>query len=188
MADKRIRDNILDDTSNVITPEQKIEQPTQYDSILQRLEELESQNKELLKKVAQANWDLSQQVKESKRHYWYEWEKWISARKADELFKYRYNCLLSDWKEKVVISTETIWRPINLLNQNTWKWTNEHNIKVNFQDWTNTKVDILDYINQRFQYEDFVRDEDIKLENWKKQYTFRTEKFWTFTISEQFIN
>jgi len=64
MAEKRIRDGVesIEDTNTIITPETKQEQPNQYDTILQmfeennkRLAQLEQENKELVKKVAEAN-------------------------------------------------------------------------------------------------------------------------------------
>jgi hypothetical protein len=51
-------------------------------------------------------------------------------------------------------------------------------------------MDLLDYLNQQFQYKDFVKDQDIETRDTKddrgniiktKFYTFRTEKFGTFT-------
>jgi hypothetical protein len=58
MADKRIRDNITPtDTLNIdpVINEPKQETPNQYDSILQKIQELENKNKELEKKVAEAS-------------------------------------------------------------------------------------------------------------------------------------
>ena len=160
-------------------------------AILQRLEQLESENKQFKKQIAEAKWDISENVKESKRRYGYEMD-WVTRRK-DELFKYRYNCINvqndnDTVEEKAVVETITVWRPLNVRNENTWKWTNEHNISITFHDGTKTKMDILDYMNQKFQYEEFVADEDIVIKDGKKHYTFRTEKFWTFTVKENFIN
>lgn len=195
MAEKRIRDGVesIEDTNTIITPETKQEQPNQYDTILQmfeennkRLAQLEQENKELVKKVAEANWDISEQVKKSKRKYWYEID-WVT-RKTDELFSFRYNCLINENKEKVIIKVETIWRPVNTFNSNTGKWNNIHNLKITFHDKTTTELDILDYINQKFQYEDFVNDEDIVKKDGVKFYTFNTKKFWKFTVAQNFIN
>lgn len=188
MAEIRNRNtnNVTNTTiENIVTPETKIEQPNKYDSILQRLEELETQNKTLSKKLNEARGDISDDIKESKRKYWYtiDWK-----RLPEEMFKYRYSCLMDDRKEKVVIETETIWRPKNIRNSNTWKWVNEHNIKVLFNDNTFAEMDILDYINQKYLIEEFVADEDIKEKDGKKYYTFHSEKHWTFTIAENFIN
>jgi hypothetical protein len=58
MADKRIRDNITPtDTLNIdpVINEPKQETSNQYDSILQKIQELENKNKELEKKVAEAS-------------------------------------------------------------------------------------------------------------------------------------
>jgi len=196
MAEKRTRTTstqvVTPNKDTIKTPTEKVEQNNQYDSILQiveeqnkKLQKLDEENKVLTKKVAEASWDISEQVKESKRKYWYNID-W--TRKADELFKYRYNCLLDDNKEKVVIKTQTIWRPINIRNDNTGKWANQHNLEVTFHDDTKTTIDVLDYINQKFQYEEFIADKDIEVIDGKKNYTFHTEKFWTFTMAENFIN
>jgi len=48
-------------------------------------------------------------------------------------------------------------------------------------------MDVLDYINQQVGIEHFVSDDDIKVIDGEKKYTFRTEKFGTFTISQKFI-
>ena len=189
MADKRIRDNITPtDTLNIdpVINEPKQETSNQYDSILQKIQELENKNKELEKKVAEASWDTSEKVKESKRKYWYE-QDW-TTRRLSEKFRYRYNCLIDDGKEKVVISTKTIWRPVNMRNDNSWKYTNIHDLEVVFHDWTKTKIDVLDYINQKFQYKEYVNDGDIVVKDGIKNYTFHTETFWTFTVAQNFIN
>jgi len=193
MADKRIRSTntekvktVEKENKNIITPNENTPvADKQYDSVLQKLAELEAQNKELTKKVAEASWDISDKVKESKRKYWFNID---GSRNKEEQFKFRYNCLMDNGKEKVVISAETIWRPIHYQNSNTWKWVNEHNVKVVFHDNTSTKIDVLDYINQKFQYEDYVLDTDINSKDGIKHYTFNTDKFWTFTIKENFIN
>jgi hypothetical protein len=187
MAIKRTRTTstttVTPEVDTVINPTEKVEKENKYDSILQRLQELEEQNKTLTKKVAEANWDISEQIKNAKRRYWYNLD-W--TRNTDELFKYGYNTLISDRKEKVVISAYTIGRPINIKNHTTWKWENIHDLDITFQDWTKTEMDVLDYINQKVRYDDFVRDEDIQVIDGVKNYTFRTEKFWTFTIKENF--
>jgi len=197
MADKRIRTNSTDTVpkDTVVNTNQNENQaglnpqpdaqPNQYDSIMQAIEELKSENKELRSKVAEANWDISEKVKESKRRYWFNLD-W--TRKPEESFKFRYNCLMHSGKEKAVISTKTIWRPVNVRNNNTWKDTNIHDLEVIFSDNTKTKIDVLDYINQKFQYEEFVKDGDIEVIDGKKNYTFRTKNFWTFTVAENFIN
>ena len=187
MADARIRNNtaVIPKEENIITPNTKIEEPNQYDSVLARLQELEDQNRTLTKQVAEAKGDISEKVKESKRKYWYNIN---GSRKADELFKYRYNCLIDESIEKVVIETKTIARPVHYQNSNTGKWVNEHNIEVLFHDGTKTKIDVLDYINQKFQYEDFVSDSDMTEKDGKIYYTFHTEKFGDFTIAQNFIN
>ena len=59
MADKRIRDNIITPTVtpevDTVINEPKQETSNQYDSILQKIQELENKNKELEKKVAEAS-------------------------------------------------------------------------------------------------------------------------------------
>lgn len=185
MADKRIRTKSTT-IENEVTPVLETASPQvdkKYDSILQKLEELEAQNKLLAKKVAEANWDISEQIKQSKRKYGYNLD-W--TRKPEELFKFGYNTLIHDRKEKVVISSLTIWRPINIKNHTTWRWENKHDVEITFQDWTKTEMDVLDYINQKVRYDDFVKDEDIQTKEWVTYYTFRTEKFWTFTLAENF--
>jgi hypothetical protein len=187
MAAKRTRTHsaptVTPTMDTVKTPTEQI--PNQYDSILQRLQELEAQNKVLTKKVAEANNDISEQVKESKRRYGYEMD---GSRKVDELFKYGYRVVMNDRVEKVVIKTETVGRPVNYRNENTGKWTNQHTVEVTFHDGTKTEMDVLDYINQSVKTDDFVRDEDIKVIDGKRFYTFHTDKFGTFTIAENFIN
>ena len=110
------------------------------------------------------------------------------TRKEDELFKFGFRTLFDDRKEKVVIKTETIGRPVNYQNTNTGNWINKHDIKITFHDGTTTEMDILNYINQTVKNEEFVQDSDIKVIDGIKHYTFRTEKFWTFTIAQNFIN
>ena len=183
MADKRIP--TTEATTPIVPPTEQIQSPNQYDSILQRLQELEEQNRVLTKKVAEANGDISAQIKESKRKYGYNMD-W--TRKEDELFKFGFRTLFDDRKEKVVIKTETIGRPVNYQNTNTGNWTNKHDIKITFHDGTTTEMDILNYINQTVKNEEFVQDSDIKVIDGIKHYTFRTEKFWTFTIAQNFIN
>lgn len=186
MAEKRIREEIsTTPTLEILTPEQPTPQTNQYDSVLQKLQELEEQNKILTKKIAEANWDISEKVKESKRKYGYNMD-W--SRKSDELFKYWYRTLIDDRKEKVVTKSETIGRPVNVRNNNTGKWHNEHNVEITFHDGTKAEMDVLDYINQSVKIEDYVQDSDIKVIDGIKNYTFRTEKFWTFTIPQNFIN
>lgn len=193
MANKRKRDvvdttgSIVENTpnENIYTPNEKIEKPNQHESILQRLQELEEQNKVLSKQVKEAKWDISDQVKESKRKYGYtiDWK-----RMKEEMFKFRYNVLIDNKVEKAVISSNTIGRPINYQNTNTWNWINKHDVEIIFHDGTKTTMDVLDYINQKFQYEEFVADDDITEKEGKKYYTFHSEKFGTFTVSEGFIN
>jgi hypothetical protein len=197
MADKRIRENSVQTSNDVVdtiyTPNEKVETPNQYESVLQRLQELENANKtkdvtiaELSKQVKEAKWDISEQVKESKRKYWFEID-W-TTRIKEEFFKFRFNCLIDENKEKVVIESNTIGRPTNYKNSNTWNWNNKHDLEITFHDGKKTTMDILDYINQKFQYEEFVDDNDIEVKDGKKYYTFRTKNFWTFTIKENFIN
>ncbi len=138
-----------------------------------------------MKKVAEANGDISEQVKESKRRYGFDID---GKRNPAEPFKYGYRVLVHDRKEKVVVKTETVGRPVNFRNENTGKWTNRHDIKVTFHDGTETEMDILEYINQNYKVEDYVQDSDIQVKDGIKYYTFRTEKFKTFTIAQNFIN
>lgn len=60
-------------------------------------------------------------------------------------------------------------------------------MEITFHDGTKTEMDVLDYINQQVGVEHYVSDSDINVIDGKKNYTFRTEKFGTFTISQQFI-
>jgi hypothetical protein len=190
MADKRIRTNGAESLESeitqdaIITPTEQVKD-NQYDSILQRLNEQDETIKHLTKKLAESTNDISEQVKESKRKYWYNID-W--TRNPDELFKYWYRTLIHDRNEKVVVKTETIGRPVNARNENTGKWYNKHDIIVTFQDGTTTEMDVLDYINQTVKYEEFVQDKDIQVIDGVKNFTFRTDKFWTFTIPLNFIN
>jgi ATP-dependent protease HslVU (ClpYQ) peptidase subunit len=79
------------------------------------------------------------------------------------LFKHKYNVLINDRIEKVVINTETIGRPVMQTNYNTGKKVYNHNITVTFADETTIEMDVLDYINEKYTYEDFVKDENIKI-------------------------
>jgi len=66
MADKRIRKNSVQTTDEVVdtiyTPNEKVEPINQYESVLQRLQELENANKTKDATIA----ELSKQVKEAK--------------------------------------------------------------------------------------------------------------------------
>ena len=73
-----------------------------------------------------------------------------------------------------------------MMNSNTWHWTNIHDVEITFQDGTTKEMDLLDYINQKVVIKDFVKDEDIQVIDGVKNYTFRTDKFGTFTIAENF--
>jgi hypothetical protein len=152
---------------------------------LQMVQDLQDKNKILEKRIAEAKWDISEQVKESKRKYWYNLD---GSRRPEESFKFWYRTLINDRKEKVVVKTETIGRPVNIKNHTTGKWENKHDIIVTFQDWTTIEMDILDYINQTVKVDDYVPDSDIQVIDGVSFYTFRTEKFWTFTIAQNFIN
>ena len=120
MAQKRTRaesSTVTPNMDTVITPnEQAPTQNNQYDSILQLVQEQAEQIKNLTKKVAEANGDISEQVKESKRRYGFNID---GSRKTDEQFKYKFKTLVHDRKEKVVISSETVGRPVHYMNSNT---------------------------------------------------------------------
>lgn len=170
----------------------------QYDSILQMVEAqnkelaaIKAENQVLSKKVAAASGDISKEVKEATRIYGYGFDK---KRIPEEMFKFGYRVLMHDDKEKgmkdkVVVNSVTKGRPVNFRNENTGKWTNVHNVEITFHDGTKTEMDVLDYLNQFITVQDFVADEDIvKGIDGKNYYTFRTEKFGTFTLAENFIN
>jgi predicted nucleotidyltransferase len=110
------------------------------------------------------------------------------TRRAGEDFEYGYKVLLNERKEKVVIKTETIGRPMESTNYNTGKKTYVHDIKVFFQDGSMIEMDALEFINQFYTKKQLVPDSDIIVKDGVKQYTFRTEQFGTFTVAENFIN
>ena len=185
MAEKRIRATsaaVTPDLDAVKTPNETISETNKYDSILQMVQDLQEQNKILSKKVAAANNDVSEQVKESKRRYGYNVD---GSRKADELFKYRYRVIMDDRVEKAVLETKTVGRPVNIRNDNTGKWTNQHIVEVFFHDGSKTEMDVLDYINMSDVREDFIEDSDKEVKDGKVFCTFHTEKFWTFTALQQ---
>lgn len=165
---------------------------TQFDSMLEAFEKmqakmdaLENDNKSLKKQIAAAGGDISEEIKEAKREYGFDSSK---RRIPEEMFKFGYRVLMHENADRVVVSSKTIGRPINQKNTNNGKWTNIHNVEIEFHDGTKAEMDILDYINQYVKIEDFVADEDIKTKDGKKFYTFRTEQFGTFTVAENFIN
>lgn len=194
MAPKRNRttstDSIEQVTDNVVLPS---EQVSETQSILQKFQELEERNrkqdeliKTLSKQVAFANGDISEEAKDAKRKYGYELDG--HTRRKEESFEYGYRVLVDNRKEKVVIKTETIGRPVQSTNYNTGKKTTEHNITVTFHDGSTVEMDAIEYIEQFYVVKQIVPDSDIAVIDGKKHYTFRTDKFWTFTIAENFIN
>lgn len=173
-------------SENVILPnEQAPKNTNQYESILQLVEEQSRQIEELKRNQRAATGDISEEVKQSKRKYGYDFS---NNRIPEEKFKFSYRVLMYDRAERVVVSSKTVGRPVNFRNENTGKWTNVHNVEVEFHDGTKAEMDVLDYINQFYKQEEFVSDEDIKTVDGKTYYTFRTEKFGTFTIEKPFIN
>jgi hypothetical protein len=192
MAIKRIRKS-EDVVTQEPTPTVPLTQTTDFEAILKRIQTLENQNvekdqtiKDLTKKVLSAWNDISQEVKDSKRRYGYEMDG--VTRRLDENFEYGYKVMLNDRKEKVVIKTETIGRPMESTNYNTGKKTYVHDVKVFFHDGSMIEIDALEFINQFYTKKQLVPDSDITVKDGVKQYTFRTEQFWTFTIAENFIN
>lgn len=188
MAEKRIRENEVN-SENIVTPSEKIEN-NWLESIFQKIQVLEKQvleakekNNFLEKKLEETNPDVAKRIAEQKIHYWYTWQKWAFwvKRVPNQLFNYWYSVIVNDRVEKPILSI-TAWMPLTETNFNTWKRIYIHDIDVTLQDWTKLKMDILDFYNSKKIYRDFVKDKDIiENEDWSFSYTFRTEKFWTFT-------
>lgn len=96
---------------------------------------------------------------------------------------------MHDRKEKAVISTETIGRPVTTTNFNKGTRAYVHDIKVKFHDGTETEMDAIEFINQFVTVKKLVPDSDIRKDkDGTKFYTFRTEEFGTFEVSQKFIN
>ena len=166
------------------TPTQ-INEPANMSQIIKRIDELEAKNKILESKLREANGDISESIQKSKRKYWYNID-W--TRKKDELFKYKYNTIMIGQIEKAVKEVKTIWRPTNILNHNTGKWTNKHDVEVTFIDWNKEVMDILEYLDTKKLNEEYVSENDIRREELETYYTFRTKQFWDFDINQKFIN
>lgn len=189
MAPKRNRTTsatpIENVTENVVLPTEQKE--TQ--AILQKFQELEERNrkneekarqqdeliKTLSKQVALANGDISEEAKDAKRKYGYELDG--HTRRKEESFEYGYRVLVHDRKEKVVIKTETIGRPMTSTNYNTGNRTEIHDITVTFHDGSETEMDAIEFITQFYTIKHLVPDSDIEVIDGKKYYTFRTDKF-----------
>lgn len=175
----------------VITP--NVETPNENNNIFQKFEEMQDQMRlqnetirNLTKEVAKAKGDISEDAKDAKRKYGYEMDG--RTRRDDEQFEYGFRVLVHERKEKVVISTQTIGRPVTSTNYNTGKRINQHDIEITFHDNTKTEMDALEFINQFYVIKQIVPDSNIAVVNGKKNYTFDTEKFGTFTVAENFIN
>lgn len=183
MAPKRTRSATAEApkvTENVVLPNEA--QPTETQTILQKFEAMEERSrkqdeliKTLSKQVALANGDISEEAKDAKRKYGYELDG--HTRRKEESFEYKYRLLVDDRKEKVIIKTETIGRPIAYVNQNNGRKINEHDIKITFHDGSTKEMDAIEYIEQFYLEKQLVPDSDIEVIDGKKFYTFRTEKF-----------
>jgi len=170
-------------TNAVITP--NVEAPNNSE-ILTLLKKLERENAEMKKEIAKANWDISEDVKESKRKYGYELDG--ITRRKDEWFEYGYKVLTHDRKEKVVIKFENIGKPQTVTNYNKGTRQYIHDISLTFHDGSTAEMDLIEFGNSYYLEKVLVPDENIEKKNGKLYYTFETEKFGTFTISQDFIN
>lgn len=169
------------------------EHTNQFDSVLRRLEEQEKRAQQqeetirsLKRQVAEAKGDISEESKDSKRKYGYEQDG--HTRRKEEMFEYGYSVIVHERKERAVLRTETIGRPSTHTNYNSGKRIDSHDIKVFFHDGTETEMDALEYITQKFVVKQLVPDFDIRVENGEKFFTFDTEKFGKFEISQKFVN
>jgi len=150
-----------------------------------KIDEQNRRISELTKAQKASNGDISEDIKNAQRKYGYDAG---NNRIPEEQFSFKYRVLMHDRKERVVISANTVGRPVNFRNENTGKWTNVHMIEVTFHDGTKTEMDVLDYINQFYLVEESIPDSDIQRKDGKTYYTFRTEKFGTFTVEQLFLN
>ena len=178
---------------NVALPSEPTTQNTnQYDSMLALFEEqsrkIDEQNRrisELTKAQKASNGDISEDIKNAQRKYGYDAG---NNRIPEEQFSFKYRVLMHDRKERVVISANTVGRPVNFRNENTGKWTNVHMVEITFHDGTKAEIDVLDYVNQFYLVEESIPDTDIERKDGKTYYTFRTEKFGTFKVEQPFVN
>lgn len=171
-----------------------VESPNIMD-VINRLQKLEQSNKEkdevidfLKQEVKEAKGDMSDKIKDSKRRYG---ELPNGAINKAEPRKYKYNLYMVGTEEKVIVKAETIGRVVQYTNPNTGITVNEHNLHLVFHDGEALDVEYNDYIERVYPGGDngdgdFVQYDDIEpLADGSKNYTFRTEKYGTFTINKK---
>lgn len=97
----------------------------------QNLKQKDKQIEELQKQIQKGDNNIKDDIENSKRRYGYELD---GTRRKSESFEYGYKVLIHDKKEKVVIKTETIGRPIVSNNFNTGKRIYLHDLTIYFHD------------------------------------------------------
>lgn len=159
--------------------EPKVVEPKKNDSmdlILERLNKLEQENKELKEQV----WPKENKFKKAREHY-----KW------PRVFNYRL------WGTVPILSAESFRKDPtkDLLYKNSnWVWITNHFVKLKLANGETQEVVVDDYNR------DFVRSEKLQAkdqngniiteENLKyvQSYTFNTKEYWEITVLSSVIN